>query len=318
MIATATLAGYDAVENGVALADASRHGRIRLTQRDRADLLHRLSTNDIAGLTPGMGRRTVMVNHNARILDLLTVYHLPEHLLVETQPGQAAALVQLLRRNIFFRDQVRVEDVTATTVQRMLYGPQAAALLSKLTSLEVADWPLHHIQAVRIGSQAAWLARSLPLGGDGWSIFAEDAAWNEMAAAFADVPVLDDGTLAVLRIEAGYPAWGSELSVEYIPLETRLTDAVSFTKGCYVGQEIIARMDSRQRLAKQLMVLRPAAPVETPTPLTLNGKDQGTFTSLADSPRHGLIGLGYVRTAHAHAGVKLMAGDIEVEVGELP
>ena len=108
---TAAPADYQAVEGAVAWYDATGYGRLRLTERDRADLLHRLSTNDIVNLSPGDGARTVLVKHNARIVDLLTVYALPEHLLVRASPGHAARVLSLIRKNIFFNDRVGVEDL---------------------------------------------------------------------------------------------------------------------------------------------------------------------------------------------------------------
>ncbi|MBA3944922.1 MAG: aminomethyl transferase family protein [Herpetosiphonaceae bacterium] len=312
---------YQAARDGVVRYDASACGRLRMLGRDRAELLHRLSTNDVRSLTAGMGLRTVLTNHNARIIDLLTVYALPEHLLLVTSPGQGTPIRKLLARNIFFNDKVTIEAITDHTVQWQLYGPQAATLLQKLTGLPVGEWALHHIQATQIAGAGAWVARTLPLGdtsSPAFTIFALQADWLEIAPRFEDLPTLDEATYQVLRIEAGYPAWQHELSLDYIPLETRLRDAVSFTKGCYIGQEIIARMDSRQRLAKQLMRLRLDTPVEVGVKLQLDGKEQGTLTSIAHSPEQGLIGLGYIRTEHAHPGVSLQAGTAHAEVEELP
>jgi aminomethyltransferase len=124
----------------------------------------------------------------------------------------------------------------------------------------------------------------------------------------------------VLRVEAGYAAHGHELSLEYIPLETGLHDAVSFTKGCYVGQEIISRMDSRKRLAKQLRGLRLSGLAEAPARLAVAGKEAGDLTSVVQSPRFGPIGLAYVRTAHAEPGTRVEIADSDVsgEVVALP
>lgn len=320
-IPTASEELYQAATTGVVRYDASACGRLRMRGRDRAELLHRLSTNDLHALTPGMGTRTVLTNHHGRIRDLLTVYSLPEHLLVVSSPGQGGALADHLRKNIFFQDKVELEELSDSTVQWHFYGPQAAELLAELTKLAPDEWALHHVQAVQIKGKQAWLARTLPLplDGAGFMLVAEREDWEAMAPAFKTAPELDEATYEVLRIEAGYAAWNHEISLEYIPLETRLADAVSFTKGCYVGQEIIARMDSRQRLAKQLMVLRLAAPVVPPAKLWVDGKEQGDLTSVAQSPRLGVIGLGYVRTAHAKPGTHVTVGDdIEAEVLELP
>ena len=115
-------------------------------------------------------------------------------------------------------------------------------------------------------------------------------------------PQLSAATFDVLRVEQGYGAYGNELSLDYIPLETRLTDAVSFTKGCYVGQEIIARMESRNRLAKQLMGLAAGSGCSAGGKLQRDGKEMGDLTTVVESPRFGSIALAYVRTAAAEPG----------------
>ncbi len=318
-VATADPATYRAAWEDVVWIDESSRGRVRLTGRDRAELLQRLTTNDIAALTPGSGARTVLLNNAARILDLLTVYALPEQLLVTTAIGQGATLARFLRGKIFFNDQVAVEDLSDATGQLQLYGPRAAALIARLTGLDARDWPLHHVQAATIADAQAWIARTLPLGGDGFVIIGGRADLARVQTLLADARPLDPATLDVLRIEQGYPAPRRELSTEYIPLETGLYDAISFKKGCYVGQEIIARMDSRQRLAKRLMGLRLERLTAPGGHLRKEGKEAGDFTSAADSPRYGPIGLGYVRTLAAVAGAQVELPDgSRAEVIELP
>ncbi len=310
---------YEAVQSGVVRYDASTNGRLRFTDRDRADLIHRLSTNDIRNLNAGDGVRTVLVNHNARIIDLLTVYALPEHLLAVTSPTQRAAVLQLFRKNVFFNDRVGIEDISADTVEYHLYGAGAAAFVSEISSLDPASWPLLHIQAVTLGGVQGWLARIHPICGNGFALFGrvED---REMIESLLNRAIpLQEATYDLLRIEQGYPAPGRELSLEYIPLETRLADAVSFAKGCYVGQEIIARMESRHRLAKQLMGLRLARMVEPGGKLQHDGKEAGDLTSVVASPRFGPIGLAYVRTAAAEPGTVVQVADgVDAEVVELP
>lgn len=319
LVSTPVAVEYQAALEGVVWYNASTSGRLRLTERDRADLLHRLSTNDTRSIAPGTGLRTVLVNHNARIIDVLTVYALPEHLLVTTSPGQHAAVINLLRRNIFFQDRVGVEDLTETTVAYHVYGPQAAALLAKMSTVDPSDWPLHHIQAAEISGAQGWIACTLPIGGAGFIVFGRTEDRELLEAALADVPQLSAATFEVLRVEQGYGAYGTELSLDYIPLETRLTDAVSFTKGCYVGQEIIARMESRNRLAKQLMGLRLVQAVAAGGKLRRDGKEMGDLTTVVDSPRFGPIALAYVRTAAAEPGTSIeVAEGVTAEVIELP
>lgn len=315
-------AEYRAALEDVALIDSSAAGRMWLRDRDRAALLHRLSTNDIEGLAPGQGTRTVLTNHNGRIIDLLTVHVLQDELLAITSPPQRSAVPALLRKNIFFNDKLRIEEANVNLGQLTLYGPHSETLLDNLTPSDTSNLPLHGIMVDQVGDARAWIARTEPLGGAGYTLYmlAEDMPLIWAALLQAGARPLGQATYEVLRVEAGYAAHGRELSLEYIPLETGLHDAVSFTKGCYVGQEIISRMDSRKRLAKQLRGLRLSGLAEAPARLAVAGKEAGDLTSVVQSPRFGPIGLAYVRTAHAEPGTQVEIADSDIcgEVVALP
>lgn len=323
-LTTATSA-YQAALTGVALYDDSGRGRIWMRDRDRAALLHRLSTNHIERLQPGEGTRTVLTTPIGRIIDVLTVHCHEDGLLLTTSPGRGPALLAYLRKNIFFNDKVKLEDASASLGQLALVGPSAPEVLAA-AGLPGASLASGAFVAGSLGQVTVWVAAepSLALGGQGYSLYAPAEALPELAAALsaAGAAELPAAEREVLRVEHGQPAYGSELSQEYIPLETGLWDAISFNKGCYVGQEIIARMESRGRLAKQLRGLRfPAgapADLALPAKLDAGGKEAGDLTSLAESPRFGTIGLAYVRTAHAEPGTALAVGGAAVEVVELP
>lgn len=325
-VARADAAAYRAVLEGAALYDSAARGRVWMRDRDRAALLHRLSTNQVEKLAPGHGTQTVLTSPIGRIIDLLAVHALDDALLLETSPGRGPAIFAHLKKNIFFNDKVKVEDATATLGQLTLYGPRAAEALGA-AGLPGADLVEFGIAAASHIGEALYVVRTQPLGGAGFNLIAPPAALaalGEALRAWGAVP-LDEATHDVLRVEQGYGAYGRELSLEYIPLETGLWGAVSFNKGCYVGQEIIARMESRGRLAKQLRGLRfttaPELPGGPQTPLAklaVAGKEAGDLTSLAESPRHGLIGLAYVRTAHAEPGTPVGVGSVQATVVELP
>ena len=333
---------YQAARAGAAYADEGARGRIFMRGRDRAALLHRLSTNDIERLRPGQGARTVLTTPIGRIVDLLTVHALEDALLLVTSPGQGGPVWSHLKKNIFFQDQVTLEAAGRTHGQIALYGPAAAGLLAELSGAALPDLPPHHTAAIAIGGARLLAAAREPIGGPSFTLYppAEQADAVRGALAAAGAVALDDAALDVLRVERGFGAFGRELSQEYIPLETGLLDAVSFTKGCYVGQEIIARMESRGRLAKVLRGLRletkdegPATRDEDanrlvaglsslvlPAKLDVDGKESGDLTSAVVSPRFGPIALAYVRTAHAEPGtfVGIAGTDLRGEVAELP
>ncbi|MGQ9547910.1 MAG: CAF17-like 4Fe-4S cluster assembly/insertion protein YgfZ [Roseiflexus sp.] len=309
-----------ALERAV-IADERTAGRIFMRGRDRAALLHRLSTNDIERLKPGEGTLTVLTTPIGRIIDLLTVHALDDALLVVTSPDQGPSVFGHLRRNLFFNDQVTLEAAGRTHGQLALYGPQAAHLIAELTGAAV-DLPLHGITTTVIAGVNLLMARRKPIGGDGFTLYVPSEGYDTVRAALlaAGAMPIDGETLDVLRIEQGYGTFGRELSQEYIPLETGLLDAVSFSKGCYVGQEIIARMESRGRLAKRLCGLRLSQPVASPAKLVCDGRDAGDLTSAAVSPRFGPVALAYVRTAYTASGTVVGVEGTEAtgRVVELP
>nr|PZN32732.1 MAG: glycine cleavage system protein T [Chloroflexota bacterium] len=325
-------AGYEAALTGAALIDESSAGRIFMRGRDRAALLQRLSTNDVERLRPGEGALTVLTTPIGRIIDVLTVHALEDALLLVTSPEQGPPVYSHLRRNIFFNDQVTLEPAGRTHAQLALFGPRAPEVLAQLSGASLADLPLHHTAAVAIAGAQLLVARRKPLGGQGFTLYipAEAADAVRSALLSAGAAPLSPEAYDVLRVEQGYGAFGRELSQEYIPLETGLLDAVSFSKGCYVGQEIIARMESRGRLAKRLMGLKLRRPADsedgalpsiaTPAKLEAEGKDAGDLTSAVVSPRFGAIALAYVRSAHAQPGavVQVAGADLRGEVVELP
>jgi aminomethyltransferase len=333
--------GYYAALNGAAFADEGAAGRIFMRGKDRAALLQRLSTNDIVRLRPGQGARTVLTTPIGRIIDVLTVHALEEALLIATSQGQGGPVWAHLKKNIFFNDQVSLEAAGRSHGQLALYGANATAVLEQLSGSTLGELGLQHTATIELAGAQALVARREPIGGTSWTLYppAErlDAVRDALLAS--GVAPIDAGTLDVLRVEHGYPAFGRELSQEYIPLETGLLDAVSFTKGCYVGQEIIARMESRGRLAKVLRGLkltsddrRPTTDSESdpfvfgrssfvaPMKLNVDGKEAGDLTSVVVSPRFGPIGLAYVRSAHAEPGgsVGIAGTSIRGEVVELP
>jgi tRNA-modifying protein YgfZ len=315
-------AAYQAALSGAAWIRESDHGRMWLRGRDRAALLHRLSTNDLERLRPGNGLRTVFTSAIGRIIDLVTVYALDDALLLITSPGQGPTVYGMLRKNIFFQDQVTIDPIGRSHEQLTVYGPAAAQVVQAAFGQDLTGLPLHGVRAGEV-----LLARTTPIGGDGVRLVVPITQLPALETALieAGAQLLDAADWEMLRIEHGAGAFGRELSQEYIPLETELDDAISFTKGCYVGQEIIARMESRGRRAKGLRGLRLSAPIDSPAagaPLKLlaAGKDAGELTSTVRSPRFGPIGLGYVRSAHLIVGTELqIAGsDAQATVTELP
>ena len=300
---------YQAALEHVVLMDRSHEGRLELRGRDRLEVPHRISTNDLTSLAPGAGVPTLFTNANARILDRATVYKRGESALLLTEPGRGDALRRYLQRNIFFNDEVHLRDLAPATRQYVLHGPDADAVGARFAP----ELPPLHSSATEIAGASVTILRDKPISGGHWRLIVPNEAAAEVWAALlaADDNVTPAGSLTynVLRIRAGRPGAGHELSAEYIPLEVGLWDEVSFTKGCYTGQEIIARMESRGRLAKTIVALVLSAPAAAPAPIRAEGREIGLLSSSVVSPEGECFGIGVVKVAAAVPGAQVLVGD---------
>ncbi len=310
----APAAEYQAAHEAVVLADRSDAGRLLLTDRDRLAILHRISTNAVENLPPGAGEATILLTPLARIIDRIIVHQIDEQeTLARTSAGRGDLIARYLRRNIFFRDRMQVRDVTADLAQFVLYGPAAGAVAGIFVP-GVSDLPLHGIVAGTFeGDRVLGVVLDRPgVPGIGLIIAREKAAalWRAVFEAGQEHGLRPAGLAVcdILRVEAGLPG-PAELNEEYIPLEAGLWSDVSFNKGCYTGQEIIARMESRGKLARMLVGLSLPGAVAAGEALTLDGRERGTLTSAAMLPGGTWIGLGFVRTDMAEIGRQLFLAD---------
>ena len=315
---TSLAAEYAAAHTGAVVYDSSSLGRLRLTGRTRVDFLHRMSTNDLASLEPGQGRATIFTTPIARIIDRAIVYARETDVLLLTSRGAQAVMSNWLRKYIFFNDDVQVRDASSEFGIVSIYGAKAGEVGSKVAGQTVTDLSLHAWQANEVG----WIiARADPIAGDGFHIIAAPDAlpgvWQ--SALDAGAAPIGEQVFEVLRIESGLPRYPHELSENFIPLEIGLWNDVSFSKGCYTGQEIIARMESRNRLAKQLVGLRSAAPIPPDAELRADGSSVGQVTSAATRPDGTSIALAVVKPADAEPGTRLALGEsADAEVTAFP
>ena len=297
---------YAAAQTGCVMIDASAWGRLKFTGKNRVDFLHRMSTNDLLPLKIGQGAGTVFTTPIARIIDRTVVYARADDVLLLTSRGNQARVAQWLRKYIFFNDDVQIKDVTDETGMISIYGATANDVIEQVISQDLSTLPLHHWQAVQIASAEVMIVRADPVASGGFHLILDRAALAQVWQALLEVGVvpLSEDTYQVLRVEAGQPEFGHELGDEYIPLEANLWNDVSFKKGCYTGQEIIARMESRQKLAKRLTGLRFAESVTLPASLWIDDHEAGVVTSVVHSPALGWIGLGYLK----------LSGGVETQV----
>lgn len=303
--------GYAAAQDAAVLVDRSALGVLKLTGATRVDLIHRMSTQNLLGMQAGEGRATVMTTDIGRIIDRLILYAYDDYIIMLTSEGNADRIARYLMRFVFFNDDFQVVDLTNETAVLAVYGARSQALVAAGLGVS-AEYPLHHHTSAAVGT-ATTVHRTDAIAGGGYFVVCHPDDRQAIVAALTETGVvpIDADTFEYLRIESGVPAYGKELSADFIPLETGLWDDVSFNKGCYTGQEIIARMESRGKLAKQLVRLSATAPI-TASDITANGKNAGTLTSVATSDA-GTVALAYVKTKFLDEET-LTAGDAQLTI----
>ncbi len=303
---------YKAAHETAVLVDRSALGLLKITGETRLDLINRMSTQAVNGLQSGEGAATVLTTDIGRIIDRLILYAGSDVVYALTSEDNTDVIARYLMRFVFFQDDFHLQDVSGETAVFAVYGPQSRDNLTAAGFPEV-ELPRHHWRQAKIGGVTAYLHRTDPIAGDGYFVMCgeadRDGLWSHLLET--DLVVADEAAFDFLRIEHGRPRFGRELTGDYIPLEADLWDDVSFNKGCYTGQEIIARMESRGRLAKKLVKLRLTVSATVGAEIISEGRKVGSVTSMAVGP-DGPIGLGFVKTAVLDAGSQLMVGETAV------
>lgn len=288
--------GYTALRETAAWVDVSARGRIKMTGEDRARLLHAMTTNNIQKLEPGQGCYAFFLNAQGRILADVRVWCFADHLLLETEPETRQKIYEHLDRYII-ADDVTLEDVTDQTDAIVLQGPNVhSPTLAELWSH--VPWPTSegndgHVQTTTLGRTIIAPKGKLP-------------AVNQETTGEETQATLDD--LRIVRIEHGVPRYGEEITERYLVQETGLLDAVSFNKGCYLGQEIVERVRSRAQVHRHLRLIEidtdqvPAAGEK----LLMNDADAGEIASAVYSPAWGKVAaMAYIRTPASEPGAEL-------------
>ena len=305
---------YQAARETAVLTDRSDLGTIIISGETRFDMLNRMSTQKVHAMNKGEGTATILTTDIGRIIDRLLLYATGSTLYTLTSENNSDAIARYLMRFVFFQDDFHMQDISEGTLIFGVYGPQARQKVIEAGFTD-EELPLHHWRQTKFGEVTVYLHRTDPIHGDGYFIIGEEKDREMLWQRLLDtgLAVADAAAFDYLRIETGLPRFGQELTGDYIPLEANLWADVSFNKGCYIGQEIIARMESRGKLAKRLVQFTADTPLEPDSKLQANGKNAGTITSTAVGP-NGAIGLGYVKTAVLDSDKELAVGDTAVRL----
>ena len=271
--------GYEALRAGAAWLDLSARGRITARGRDRVRLLHNISSNEVKKMTPGNGCYAFLLNQQGRIQADLCLLCCEDHFLIDTEPDLREKVLNLIRRYII-SDQVELEDVTSRTVAIGVEGPLADSLRPP-DGCTKAPFSLTGQPGYRLYCAAAEMTKIA----------------GQLEAAGARPATPDDAR--VVRIENGKPRYGEDIRETSLPQETQQMHGVSFTKGCYLGQEIVERIRTQGHVNKKLVRLEidGSEPAAAGAKTMVNGQE-AEITSSVYSPHFGkVIALAYVREA---------------------
>ena len=300
------MSGGDALRLGAAWRDLSSRGRLAAAGEDRARLLHAITSNDIEGLAPGRGTYAFFLNAQGRIESDSRVFVDRDHLLIDCEPEASSSLRAHVERYIIM-DDVELVDVSASTGLLAVAGPQSREAVSALCNPPPTD-------ALAFRESGGARIVRVPVGVvDGYWILAPSAGMEAIIAELegrGTVPA-SDKDFEELRVFMGIPRFGRDFWTSNIPQETQQLNAVSFTKGCYTGQEIVERVRSRGRVRRLLVGVELESPL-VPEDLAVyhNGKRVGALTSPVSGrlPHGRARGFAIVRREAAAAGTPVRVG----------
>ena len=283
---------YQALASGAALQPRPHFGVLLLGGRDRADFLQRMTTNDIARLQPGQAALTILTSPVARIDAVFSVLCRQDDLLLLPSEGQADALRQRLQGQIFFMDKVTVTDESAQLRRLRLLGPVAGDLLL------AAGLPQPASDDQFLEEAGVSILRQERFDLPGYEIIGAvetlDALQERLISAGA-VPLADRVSYEARRIELGRPRPGQELTGAFTPLEAGMAWVCAENKGCYTGQEIIARQLTYDKVTRALVRLRTELPLSEGASVRVNDRAVGTVTSSGYSPTAGPVALAVLK-----------------------
>ena len=308
---TDTLAGeYGALTERCGLVDRSERGKLALTGSEAREFLHGQVSNDIEALEPGHGCYAAFLTPKGKMLGDLRVLNLGDELFLDTERVSLQALFNMIRNYKLGRD-VELHKRTVERGLLSLVGPGARAAVGA-HDLGTAE---HANAAGEIGGVPVRLVATAA----GVDVICDAERTDDVKAAL-DVPEVSETAAEVVRVESGRPRYGLDLDESVIPQEAALNErAVSFTKGCYVGQETVARLFYRGKPNRHLRGLRLSEPAETGDELRLGERVVGRLGSSVVSPARGPIGLAIVRR-EAAPGETVTVGDggVTATLVELP
>jgi folate-binding protein YgfZ len=295
---------YSALHNGALFFDRSDRTRIRFSGAKAAELLTGMVTNDVLGLVAGEGQYAAALTPKGKIVADLRIFALEDEFLVDTSAAAAPGWKDMVRKYINPR-LAPYHDVTSELGDLGVFGRSARSIVSRVIGFDdrdLAALPPYGSIARPFGDAKAIIARVPEMDIEGFEIFIPRETADSLKAALVSAGVAAGGkdTWEIARIESGRPQWGADMDDSTLPQEANLDElgAISYTKGCYIGQETVARVHFRghvNRTIRRLRFVTRPAPMKGAELVDETGKVIGDIRSVALSPRYGGVALGMVR-----------------------
>jgi len=323
-------AEYQALRHGVGLCDLSHRGLVRITGQDRQRFLHAMVSNDTKSLQPGQGCYATFLTAKGHLIADFVVYAEADAYMIELEPQAVRPFIEAMEFFVISED-VTLHDESGHWGLLALQGPRAAELLARARGQEMPALQMYASTTCQLAGHALCCLRRSHTGEAGYQLLTPPAALPDVWQALwvhretCEARPVGLEMLDVARIEDGIPVYGRDMTPEMLPIEANLDAAISYTKGCYIGQEVISRIEARGHVNRKLVGLRlhgdvlpePGATIVSPQ------REVGWITSATFSPaRQQNIALGYVRrevlTPGTHLEVHTHGISLGATVEELP
>ena len=313
---------YHVARERVALADLSHQATVLLSGADRVSWLQQLISNDLDLLTPDRGLSSLLLSAKGKTQAMFYIYRQPSVFILETEQEDVALLMASLLR---YKLRSKIEVTQPPWSKFLIAGPLARTLLGCFLEQSLPDM---QERSYFQSGEFFCIQRSLT-GERDYLLYLpsaqQDTVWERLLRLGKEMGIepVDDTMRERLRIEAGIPRWGKEITESVFPIETGLDEAISYTKGCYPGQEVMARIRTYGHVNRRLvgLILGETQPPQEGVRLIRDGEDVGWITSVTDSPALcRMIAMGYVREAASAAGTDLSIAEtaLKAQVVALP
>jgi len=305
------ITSYNAALHSVAWFEHPNVNILQVSGEDALDLLQRMSTNDVHEIPKGTGKQTILTSDKGRIVDILTAINFGEYHWWLPSGNNLGETVQWFRKYIIM-DDVRFMDVSDQWHCFEIIGPSASQVLTELNNQFPLKPELFSIQKIIIENVHCLVMRVPSISDVSYKIFAPHQQIDILSwflGISESIPEIDFLDYEILRIEKGIGKSPNEYTINQNPLEAGLIHLINFKKGCYIGQEVIARLDTYNKVKSRLVGFKSGLLLPFGAKIIIDNNEVGHITSCCESYQFGFISLGYIRQEYAIDGIKIQMND---------